>query len=257
MNVQEKFVALKTILEKEVIRILRIWPQTIMPPIITTSLYFIIFGEILFKDRIITISGVNIAYSDYLIPGLIIMAIINNAYNNSAFSFSISKFHKNIEEIIVAPMPVSIVILGFALGGVVRGLINGLMIFVTVMLFKTIDVYSITITIFIAFLTAMFFSLAGTINAVFAKTFDDISWFPGFILTPMMYLGGIFFSIDMLPNNWRLIAQLNPIYHFVNIFRYNLLGIGEFLSMSLIGIILANILLFALTVLAFKKKMQK
>ena len=257
MNIQEKFVALKTIVAKEIIRVLRIWPQTIIPPIITTSLYFIIFGEILFKNRTITISGENIAYADYLIPGLIIMAIINNAYENASFSFSIGKFHKNIEEMIVAPMPVPIIILGFALGGAARGLINGLMIFITVMLFKTVSVYSIIMTIFTAFLTAMFFSLAGTINAILARNWDDISWFPGFILTPMVYLGGIFFSIDMLPDNWKLLAKLNPIYHFVNTFRYNLLDTGKFSLISLIGIIIANMLLFIITVSAFKKKMQK
>jgi len=194
---------------------------------------------------------------DYLMPGLIIMAIIRSAYENTSSSFFISKFHKNIEEIMVAPVPPTIVALGFTLGGVSRGLINGLIIFMTTILFRTNDIYSATMVIFVAFLTAMFFSLIGIINAIFAKNFDDISWFPTFILTPMIYLGGVFFSIDMLPNTWKIVAKLNPVYHFINIFRYNLLGVGEFNYASLISIVTTNIILFALTVCAFKKKMQK
>ena len=257
MNIQKIVIAFKTIAKKEIIRILRIWPQTIIPPIITTSLYFLIFGQILFKDKILVISGENVTYSNYLIAGLVIMAIINSSYENASSSFFISRFHKNIEEMMVAPVPIPIIILGFAMGGVFRGLINGSMIFITAMLFNPVTIYSIGMVIITAFFTAMFFALAGIVNAIFAKNFDDISWFPAFILTPMVYLGGVFFSVDMLSDHWKFITKLNPIYHFVSFFRYNLLGVGEYLSISFVGIIVVNILVFIFAVSAFKYKMRK
>jgi ABC-2 type transport system permease protein len=158
---------------------------------------------------------------------------------------------------LVAPIAAWIIILGFTLGGVFRGLINGIMIFITAILFAPITVYSPTLSLTVALLTAMFFSLTGIINAIFAKTFDDISWFPAFILTPMVYLGGVFFSISMLPDTWRFIVTLNPVYHFVDIFRHNLIGVGESHFLSLGGIIIVNILLFILTTFLFQKKLQK
>ncbi|NRA74292.1 MAG: ABC transporter permease [Rickettsiales bacterium] len=256
MDTQKTFIALYTLVKREVIRTLRIWPQTIIPPVITISLYFIIFGEVLFRNKVIITSGQNILYSNYLIPGLVIMAIINSAYSSSSSSFFISKFHKNMEEIMVSPMPIWIIILGFALGGVFRGVVNGLIVFITAIMFVDINIYSIGMAIITAFFIAMFFSLAGIMNAIFAKNFDDISWFPQFILNPMVYLGGVFFSISMLSDSWKIVAQLNPIYYFVSFFRYNLLGIGENFSVTLFGIIAVNILLFLLTVLAFKNRMQ-
>jgi ABC-2 type transport system permease protein len=257
MNFRSKFTALSTILKKEIIRILRIWPQTLVPPIITTSLYFVIFGKVLFNNREILVSGESISYIEYLIPGLIIMSIITNAYGSSSSSLFGCKFQKNIEELLVAPIAAWIIILGFTLGGVFRGLINGIMIFITAILFAPITVYSPTLSLTVALLTAMFFSLTGIINAIFAKTFDDISWFPAFILTPMVYLGGVFFSISMLPDTWRFIVTLNPVYHFVDIFRHNLIGVGESHFLSLGGIIIVNILLFILTTFLFQKKLQK
>ena len=257
MNIKKQIIALTTITKKEIIRILRIWPQTLIPPVITTSLYFIIFGEILFKNKAITVSGQTVEYLHYLIPGLIVMAIINNSYTNTVSSFFISKFHRNIEEVMFAPVPVPIIILGFALGGIARGLMTALMIFVTAILFGATSIYSLSMLLATAFLTALFFSLAGIINAIFAKNFDETTWFPAFILTPMTYLGGVFFSIDMLPNNWQVIAKLNPVYHFINIFRYSFIGVGEFSFMYLTAIICANIIVFLLATLAFQKKMKK
>ena len=173
MNLYETFIVLKTLVEKEVIRILRIWSQTIIPPIITTSLYFLIFGQILFKDKVFIINGMTVPYSNYLIAGLVVMAIIDNSYQNASFSFIISKFHRSIEEVMVAPVPVAVIILGFVIGSIVRGLINGLCIFITAMIFNPISIYSVSMILTIAFFTAMFFALAGIMNAIFAKNFDE------------------------------------------------------------------------------------
>ena len=257
MNFKDKFIALITILEKELIRILRIWPQTLIPPMITTSLYFVIFGRVLFHNRQIIVAGESISYTQYLIPGLIVMSIIINSYSNSSSSLFGCKFQKNIGELLIAPVPIWIIIFGFGLGGVFRGLINGIMIFITASMFESISVYSWSLSLLMALLTAMFFSLIGIINAIYAKTFDDISWFPAFILTPLVYLGGVFFSVSMLSNTWQFVVMLNPIYHFVDIFRYYIIGFGESNFLSLTSIVVCNIMLFILTCLIFQKKMQK
>lgn len=255
MILKGKLIALSSIVEKEIIRILRIWPQTIIPPIITTSLYFIIFGEILFKDKIVYISGNEIPYTEYLISGLIMMSIITNSFDSTVSSFFGCKFQKNIEELIVSPTPVSIIILGFSLGGILRGLINGFMIYIVANFFHNIEISSIYWSIIISILISNIFSMAGILNAIFAKHFDDISWFPLFILTPMVYLGGVFFSLEMLSGIWKTIILLNPIYHFVTIFRYYLLGIGNSNWIAVANIAVLNVILFSLNVYYFKKKM--
>ena len=207
MNYMMNLIGFKTILKKEIIRILRIWPQTLIPPIITTSLYFIIFGEILFKDRFISVDGPEISYSQYLIPGLVAMAIIINSYSSTSSSFFSIKIQKNIEELLVSPLPAWIIILGYTFGGLFRGLTNGLMIFITSLCFEPTSIHSYLMCFSIALLMSFFFSIAGIINAIFSKTFDDIMWFPSFILTPMVYLGGVFFTIEMLPNFWQLVTK--------------------------------------------------
>ena len=251
------FIGFKTILKKEIIRILRIWPQTLIPPIITTSLYFIIFGEILFKNRFISIAGQNIEYSQYLVPGLIAMAIIMNSYSSTSSSFFSMKFQKNIDELLVSPLPTWIIIVGFTFGGIFRGILNGLMVLITTLFFITFNMHSYIMCIYMIFLMSFFFSVAGIINAIFSKTFDDIMWFPSFILTPMVYLGGVFFTIEMLPNLWQKITHLNPIYHFINIFRHSFWGIGNFDYVSFVSIIFANIILFVIAVYSFNRKLQK
>jgi ABC-2 type transport system permease protein len=257
MNLQMNFIGFKTILRKEIIRILRIWPQTLIPPIITTSLYFIIFGEILFKNRFITVDGQEISYSQYLIPGLVAMAIIINSYSSTSSSFFSMKFQKNVEELLVSPLPTWIIILGYTFGGLFRGMINGCMILITALCFETVDIYSNFMCFSIALLMSFFFYIAGIINEIFSKTFDDIMWFPSFILTPMVYLGGVFFTIEMLPNFWQIITKVNPIYHFIGIFRHSLLGIGEFNYLSFIIIVVFNFILFILATYLFNKKLQK
>ena len=257
MNLHMNFIGFKTILKKEIIRILRIWPQTLIPPIITTSLYFIIFGEILFKNRFIAIDGQEISYSQYLIPGLVAMAIIINSYSSTSSSFFSMKFQKNVEELLVSPLPTWIIILGYTFGGLFRGMINGLMIFITALCFEAVAIHSYFMCFSIALLMSFFFSLAGIINAIFSKTFDDIMWFPSFILTPMVYLGGVFFTIEMLPNFWQIVTKINPIYHFIDIFRHSLLGIGKFNYLSFITIVIFNFILFIAATYFFNKKLQK
>jgi ABC-2 type transport system permease protein len=257
MNYMMNLIGFKTILKKEIIRILRIWPQTLIPPIITTSLYFIIFGEILFKDRFISVDGQEISYSQYLIPGLVAMAIIINSYSSTSSSFFSIKIQKNIEELLVSPLPAWIIILGYTFGGLFRGLTNGLMIFITSLCFEPTSIHSYLMCFSIALLMSFFFSIAGIINAIFSKTFDDIMWFPSFILTPMVYLGGVFFTIEMLPNFWQLVTKINPIYHFIGIFRYSLLGIGKFNYLSLVIIVIFNFTLFITAIYFFNKKLQK
>lgn len=257
MNYMMNLIGFKTILKKEIIRVLRIWPQTLIPPIITTSLYFIIFGEILFKDRFISVDGQEISYSQYLIPGLVAMAIIINSYSSTSSSFFSIKFQKNIEELLVSPLPAWIIILGYTFGGLFRGLTNGLMIFITSLCFEPTSIHSYLMCFSIALLISFFFSIAGIINAIFSKTFDDIMWFPSFILTPMVYLGGVFFTIEMLPNFWQLVTKMNPIYHFIDIFRHSLLGIGKFNYLSFIVIVIFNFILFITAIYFFNKKLQK
>jgi ABC-2 type transport system permease protein len=257
MNYMMNLIGFKTILKKEIIRILRIWPQTLIPPIITTSLYFIIFGEILFKDRFIFVDGQEISYSHYLIPGLVAMAIIINSYSSTSSSFFSIKFQKNIEELLVSPLPAWIIILGYTFGGLFRGLTNGLMIFITSLCFEPTSIHSYLMCFSIALLMSFFFSIAGIINAIFSKTFDDIMWFPSFILTPMVYLGGVFFTIEMLPNFWQLVTKINPIYHFIDIFRHSLLGIGKFNYLSFVVIVIFNFILFITAIYFFNKKLQK
>lgn len=257
MKWQMNFIGFKTIIKKEIIRILRIWPQTLIPPIITTSLYFIIFGEILFKNRMISIDGQDIAYSQYLVPGLIAMAIIMNSYSSTSSSLFSMKFQKNIDELLISPLPTWIIVIGCAFGGIFRGILNGLIVLITTLFFIPFSIHSYIMCICMIFLMSFFFSLAGIINAIFSKTFDDILWFPSFILTPMVYLGGVFFTIEMLPSLWQKITQLNPIYHFISIFRHSFWGISNFDYVSFTFIIFANIALFAFAVYSFNRKLQK
>ncbi len=257
MKWQINFIGFKTILKKEIIRILRIWPQTLIPPIITTSLYFIIFGEILFKNRFVSIGGQNVAYDQYLVPGLIAMAIIMNSYSSTSSSFFSMKFQKNIDELLLSPLPTWIIIIGYTFGGIFRGILNGLMVLITTLFFITFSIHSFIMCICMIFLMSFFFSVAGIVNSIFSKTFDDIMWFPSFILTPMVYLGGVFFTIEMLPNLWQKITQLNPIYHFISIFRHSFWQIGNFDYISFTSIIFANIILFAFAVYSFNRKLQK
>ena len=224
MNIQENYQAFKTIVIKEFLRFIRIWIQTILPPVVTTALYFVIFGELI-GSQLAPIDGYS--YMDYIVPGLILMAVITHSYANVVSSFYMAKFQKSIEELLVSPVPNHIVLLGYISGGVTRGFIVGLIVALVARYFSDFQIHSYLITFAIVFLTAVLFSLAGFINAIYANSFDDISIIPTFVLTPLTYLGGIFYSINMLPEFWQTVSLANPILYMVNSFRYGLLGISD------------------------------
>jgi ABC-2 type transport system permease protein len=218
------FIAFRTIIGKEIHRFLRIWPQTLLPPAITTALYFLIFGKLI-GDRIGSINGAS--YMDYIVPGVILMSVISHSYANVVSSFYSTKFQRHIEELLVAPVSNWVILLGYVGGGVARGLLVGCVVTGISLLFAEITVNDWGVTVAVYFLTATLFALAGFINAVFADSFDDISIIPNFVLTPLSYLGGIFYSISMLPEIWQRIALANPILYMVNAFRYGLIGVSD------------------------------
>ncbi len=221
---QHKAIALYTLARKETLRILRIWPQTLIPPAITTMLYFLIFGHII-GNRIDNIKGFT--YAEYIVPGLILMAVINNSYANVVTSFFSSKFQRFIEELLISPMSHLSILMGYTLGGVLRGLMVGTVVILISLLFTTLHIAHAGLMIFVWLMTSVLFSLCGLINGLFAKTFDDTALIPTFLLTPLTYLGGVFFSVDALPHWGQKLAFLNPIFYQMNAFRYTLLGIEE------------------------------
>jgi ABC-2 type transport system permease protein len=224
MNLKLNWIAFKTLVTKEFVRVIRIWIQTIVPPAITMTLYFIIFGNLIGR-RIGSMGGYD--YMQYIAPGLIMMAVITNSYGNVVSSFFGAKFARHIEEMLVAPMSNATIILGHVAGGVIRGLLVGAMVTVVALGFTHLEVQHPLITISIVILSSIVFSLAGFINAVFARKFDDISIIPTFVLTPLTYLGGVFYSISLLPDFWQKASLLNPILYMVNAFRYGILGTSD------------------------------
>ena len=224
MNLKLNLVAMQTIVRKEMIRVLRIWVQTIVPPAITMTLYFIIFGNLIGR-RIGTMDGFD--YMQYIAPGLIMMSVITNSYGNVVSSFFGAKFGRHIEEMIVSPMSNATIIIGHVVGGVLRGLLVGLLVTIVALFFTRLEVQHPFVTISIVLLSSTVFALAGLINAIFAKKFDDISIVPTFVLTPLTYLGGVFYSISLLPEFWQGVSRANPILYMVNAFRYGILGTSD------------------------------
>jgi len=244
MKLAQQLVALQTVIRKEMSRVTRIWVQTIVPPIITMSLYFIIFGNLIGR-RIGQMDGFD--YLQYIAPGLIMMSVIQNAYGNVVSSFFGAKFQKHLEEMLVSPMPTYTIIIGHVAGGVFRGLIVGAIVTVIALFFTKLHIAHIFITISIVVLTAIVFALAGLINAVFARKFDDISIIPSFVLAPLTYLGGIFYSISLLPEFAQKVSLFNPILYMVNAFRYGMLGVSDIDIRTAYGItIIFIIVLFSL-----------
>ncbi len=242
MNFSQKMIALKTIAVKEYLRFIRIWIQTILPPAISVGLYFIIFGELI-GSQINDIDGYK--YMDYIVPGLILMSVITNAYANVVSSFFSSKFHHSVEEMLVSPLPNHIILIGFVSGGLARGIIVGITVTLVSMYFSDFQIHSYSITIAVFVLTSILFSLAGFINAAYARSFDDITIIPTFVLTPLTYLGGIFYSIKMLPEFWQNVSLVNPILYMINAFRYGLLGVSDIdLTSAFIIIILFIVALY-------------
>ena len=224
MSPYEQWIAFLTIMRKEVRRYLRIWTQTLLPSAITMSLYFLIFGTLIGK-RIGTMGGVS--YMEFVVPGLIMMAIITNTYANVVGSFFGAKFNNSIEELLVSPTPTYVIVLGYAAGGVSRGILVSIIVTSVALFFTKLDIHSWLVVIGVVMLTSISFSLLGLINAVFANTFDDVNIVPTFVLTPLTYLGGVFYSIDLLPEFWHKVSLVNPILYMVNAFRYSFIGVSD------------------------------
>ena len=232
---QLHWIAFSTIVTREIRRFLRIWAQTLLPPAITMTLYFIIFGNLI-GSRIGEMDGFS--YMEYIAPGIIMMAIINNAYSNVASSFFSAKFQNHIEELMVSPVPNYIILAGYVAGGAARGLFVGLIVTLVSLICTKLTVQHIGITISMVFLSAIMFALGGFINALYARSFDEISIIPTFVLTPLTYLGGVFYSISLLPEFWQNISMLNPVLYMVNAFRYGLLGVSDIPVAAAFAIIL-------------------
>ena len=217
-------VSLQTLVRKEINRILRIWTQTLVPSVMTSILYFVIFGALI-GARVGKMDGVD--YMAFIVPGLIMMAVINNSYSNVVSSFFGNKFAKAIEELLVSPTSNWVIVLGYVSGGMFRGLLVGFFVTIVALFFTHLSIFSIFILISSVVLTSILFSLAGLINGIFARKFDEVQIVPLFILTPLTYFGGVFYSIKLLPQFWQYISMANPILYMVNIFRYGFFGVSD------------------------------
>jgi ABC-2 type transport system permease protein len=245
------YTAFKTILIRECLRFIRIWKQTVVPPIITTVLYFLIFGKLI-GERIGEMGGHS--YMLFIIPGVVLMAVISHSYANVVSSFFMSKYQKNIEEILIAPVPNHIILAGYIGGGIARGMVVGAVVFIVALFFSPMQIYSYPFMLLIVVLTSLLFSLAGFINAVYAKTFADISVIPTFVITPFTYLGGVFYSIDLLPPFWQTVSLFNPVLYMVNGFRYGMLGVTDTSPLMSVVIILVFSCILAFFSLHLLKK---
>jgi ABC-2 type transport system permease protein len=239
---KEVWVGFTTILKKEIIRFLRIWSQTLLPSAITMTLYFVIFGHVL-GSRVGDMGGFS--YMQYIIPGLVMMSIITNAYSNVSSSFFSLKFQHSIDEITISPLPHYVVLWGFVLGGVLRGLFVGIIVTLIALCFTSLHIAHPLLMLAVVILSSALFSLAGFLNGLFAKKFDDISIVPTFVLTPLTYLGGVFYSVALLPPFWHKLSLFNPILYMVSAFRFSVLGVSEVNTVhSIIFIILCVIALY-------------
>ncbi|MCG7546474.1 MULTISPECIES: ABC transporter permease [Pseudoalteromonas] len=244
-------VALKSIWIKECIRFLRIWVQTLVPPAITMTLYFIIFGSLI-GSRIGEMGGFG--YMEFIVPGLIMMSVITNSYSNVASSFYSTKFQKSIEELLVAPVPNYVIVLGYMGGGMARGILVGLIVSIVSLFFVDIQIHNIAVIVATVVLTSAVFALGGLINAVYANSFDDISIIPTFVLTPLTYLGGVFYSIQLLPEFWQGVSQINPIIYMVNAFRFGFLGVSDVNIYVAFGVLIGFIsVLFTIALTLIKR----
>ena len=224
MNIKEPMICYITIVRKEVTRFMRIWSQTLLPSAVTQSLYFIIFGKFI-GSQIRDIHGIS--YMSFIVPGLVMMAVMNNAYTNVVSSFFSSKFQRNVEELLVSPTPNWVIVAGYTTGGVLRGVFVGAIVFIVSVFFTHPMIAHGGVIILFVIMTAVVFSLGGFLNALFAKNFDDVSIFQTFLLTPLIYLGGVFYSIHSLPDVWQKISQLNPLLYMINGFRFGFYGFSD------------------------------
>lgn len=224
MNLRYQYIAFETILRKEIARYLRIWTQTLLPSAITMSLYFVIFGSLI-GSRIGNMGGFT--YMQFVVPGLIMMAIVTNSYSNVVSSFYGAKFGHSVEELLVSPASNFVILMGYVLGGVTRGLLVAVVVTLVSLFFTHLHIHSYLAVAAVVLLTSTLFALAGFINAVYANSFDDVSIIPTFVLTPLTYLGGVFYSMDLLPPFWASVSKLNPLVYVVNAFRYGVLGVSD------------------------------
>lgn len=251
MTTKQQLIALYTLVRREIVRMFRIASQVFLPPIITTGLYFLIFGTLI-GTRIGQIQGVD--YTMFIAPGLIMMSVITNAYGNVSTSLYSLRFQKSIEEILVSPMHNGLLLLGYVIGGVVRGLMVALLVFLVSSFFIKLEFNHLPLTMLVVLLVSALFSLAGFTNAILARNFDDVMLIPTFILTPLTYLGGVFYSISMLPPFWQTVSQFNPVVYMINAMRHAMIGQGEVnMTLSMTVICGMVILLIALNMLLLKK----
>ena len=242
--------AFQAILTKEVLRFVRIWLQTVLPPAITTALYFVIFGTLI-GEKIGEMDGYR--YIDFIVPGLILMAVISHSYSNVVSSFYSSKFQRHVEELLIAPVPNWVILAGYVGGGVARGVVVGVVVTLVALFFADVEIHSYSVTLLVFVLTSVLFAIGGFINAIFAKSFDDISIIPTFVLVPLTYLGGVFYSIQLLPVFWQQVSLANPVLYMINAFRYGILGVSDIdlgLAFGLIVVFIMGMGAFALWLLA-------
>lgn len=246
---RDNWISFISIARKEMIRIFRIWVQTLVPPVITITLYFIIFGSLI-GSQLGDIDGYD--YMAFIAPGLIMMAIITNSYANTVSSFFSTKFQRNIEELLVSPTPNWVMVLGYVAGGMTRGLCVGLLVSLVSLIFVRLPLFNIPFIILFALLTSFVFSLAGLINGIFAKNFDDVSIIPTFVITPLTYLGGVFYSISLLPEFWQTLSKANPVVYMIGGFRYGFLGIADisvWLGLGMLVLFAVGLFLLTLSLL--------
>ena len=245
------WVAYLTIARREILRFARIWVQTIIPPVVMVGLYFVIFGKLI-GQRIGEMDGMS--YVDFIMPGLVMMSIITNSYANVVSSFYGAKYSHYIEEMLIAPIPNIVILIGYVTGGIVRGMSVGIAVTLVSLFFTDFSIHAPLVVFGIAFLTAFLFSLAGLINGVFARTFDDVTIIPTFVLTPLTYLGGIFYSIKLLPETWQQVSLINPILYMVNSFRFGFRGVSDIgMGTAIMVILFFIVILFAFCMILLER----
>jgi ABC-2 type transport system permease protein len=241
MTPQKMAVAYYTMMRSEMVRIIRIWSQTLLPPVVTTTLYFVVFGKFI-GSQLAPIHGFS--YIQFIVPGLIMMSVITSSYMNTVSTFYFAKWTRTLDEILVSPMPSWVVIAGYVSGGVLRGLLVGILVLITSLFFTHLAIYNVAVLIAAVVLTSVLFSLGGLINGVYAKGFDGISIVPTFVLTPLTYLGGIFYSISQFTPFWQKVSLVNPILYMINAFRYGFLGVSDINLFVCFGVLLLMMAIF-------------
>ncbi|MDE1944608.1 MAG: ABC transporter permease [Patescibacteria group bacterium] len=243
MTPYEQWISYYTIVRKDVVRVLRVWPQTFLPSIVTSALYFLIFGAFL-GSRIGQLQGVS--YIEFVVPGLVMLSVVMNSYMNSSFAMFSSKFfNRNIDELLVSPTPPWVIVAGFVSSAMLRGVITGVLVLTVALFFTHLSIHSIGIVALFIVLTSLIFALAGLVNGVYAKSIDGINIVPTFVLTPLVYLGGVFYSTELLPSFWSTLTKFDPIFYLINGLRYGFLGIADvsLLTSLAILVVLAGALL--------------